>query len=64
MQFGTISLADGRDLFREIVKIKKEEEKSSDVEDSQSEIWHPSMNLYDLIQQIPKFISTYLNQKQ
>ena len=54
-QFCSPSLADGRDLLYQIIP------KSKESEEEEGE-WKPSMNLYELIQYIPEFISDVLVQ--
>ena len=58
-QFCSPSLADGRDLLYHIIP-KKEEVKGEENDQGDEREWRPSMNLYELIQQIPNFISETL----
>ena len=69
-QFCTPTLADGRDLLYEIIpkttpSKKQEEQKEHEfveiTEESGVAEWRPSMNLFDLINQIPVFISNLLD---
>ena len=43
-RFGPVNIADGRDLFREIVKHQGGEESKE-----QEDLWNPQLNLYELI---------------
>lgn len=50
-RFSNPSLADGRDILRQLLPNEQTE-------------WRPSMNLYEIIQQIPVFISSTIVKDQ